>query len=344
MTTTNAAVLPLMMGLPDNRQIGVSPAPASPSGFAFNFLGNSRIGTHLAPAFKQRLMRVFFGPEIPIRVPEHLRQAPLINAIGDPDISSISLRMLRDHVDATNLPCFNHPAAVLGNSRDGVARKLAGIDGVWTPRTIRLRIEEPDDLQRAAHEHDLQWPLILRVAGSHRGVAMVKVDDPAQTKAALRGLQWGGRDLYLTEYVDCRDADGHWRKMRVVVAGDGTFLRHRVIANRWLVHVGDRELGHMAEEEAALRDFDAQMLPAIGTRVRAIADALGMDYFGIDCNLRPDGRLLIFEANALMDILHNSMTSPNCWDAAIARIHEALVALLFDPARWRHGRKAIATT
>ncbi|HEX6613512.1 MAG TPA: hypothetical protein VF022_06600, partial [Rhodanobacteraceae bacterium] len=97
------------------------------------------------------------------------------------------------------------------------------------------------------------------------------------------------------------------------------------------------------EEEAALRDFRPQLLPAIEERVAAIGDALGLDYFGIDCNLRPDGDLLAFEANPLMDILHNSMTSPNCWDAAIADIHDALAALLFDPARWRHRARARAT-
>ncbi len=334
--SANAAVLPLMMGLPDDRMIGVSPAPNSPGGFALNFLGNSRIGTHLTPEFKQRLLRVFFGPEIPITLPPKFADAPLINAIGDPDMAAESLRMLDRFLAERSRPCFNHPAAVLGASRDGVAAKLAAIDGLWMPRTIRERIDEPDDLARAARRHDLRWPLIVRVAGSHRGMATVKVDAPEQMKAALRGLRWGGRDLYLTEYVDCRDDDGRWRKMRVVIVGNDIFIRHLVIANRWLVHAGDRELGHLAEEQAALREFDAKMLPSIGGRVRAIADALDMDYFGIDCNLRPDGRLLIFEANVLMDILHNSMSAPNCWDAAIARIRDALTTLLFDPARWRH--------
>src|SRR5690348_17702098 len=52
--------------------------------------------------------------------------------------------------------------------------------------------------------------------------------------------------------------------------------------------------------------------------------------FRSDCNLRPDGSLLIFEANALMDVLNNTSPSPNCWDAPIARIHGALASLLFD--------------
>lgn len=334
MNASPAAILPLMMGIPDDQRIAVSAAPRG--GLSYNFLGNARIGTYLAPRFKQRLVRVLFGPNLPIRMPPWLRESALVNAVGDADISAESLRILITHLRENPAACFNHPAAVLGCSRDGVAEKLARMEGVLMPRTIRLRIGEPEDLIQAAREHELRWPLIVRVAGSHRGQCTAKVDDPSQVRAALHDMPWGGRDLYLTEYIECRDDDGHYRKMRIVLVGKDIFLRHLVIANGWLVHVSDRELGHLGEEENALRTFRSQLLPVIDERVGAIADALDMDYFGIDCNLRPNGDLLIFEANPLMDILQNQMTSPNCWDAAIAEIHEALAALLFDPQRWRH--------
>jgi glutathione synthase/RimK-type ligase-like ATP-grasp enzyme len=339
--TNQPAALPLMMGLPDDQRIAVGPAPGG--GLSYNFLGNARIGTHLAPPFKQRLARVFFGPNVPILMPAPFRGSPIVNAVGDADISAESLRLLIAYLEENPVACFNHPAAVLGASRDGVAEKLAGIPGVLMPRTIRLRIAEPDDLVQAARAHDLRWPLIVRVAGSHRGQSTAKVDEPSQVRAALHDMPWGGRGLYLTEYIECRDADDRYRKMRLVLVGKDIFLRHLVIAEGWLVHVSDREPGHLQEEEAALRDFRPQLLPAIEERVAAIGDALGLDYFGIDCNLRPDGDLLVFEANPLMDILHNSMTSPKCWDAAIADIHDALAALLFDPVRWRHRARARAT-
>jgi len=339
--TSPAAILPLMMGIPDDRMVSVF--ARGDGGLGYNFLGNSRLATNLAPPFKQRLLRVFFGPEVPIRMPAGLHRAPVINAVADPDFSSNALRMLRKHVEAAGGACFNHPDAVLGTSRDGVAEKLAGIEGVLMPRTIRLRIEEPADIARAAKQHGLHWPLIVRVAGTHRGSATVKLDKASQAKAALRDLPWGGRDLYLTEYVECRDADGCYRKLRVIVVGDEIFLRHLIIADDWLVHVHDRRAALAEEEIAALADFDTGLLPQVRERVRAIADALDMDYFGIDCNLRPDGSLLIFEANAMMDVLNNTSPSPNCWDAPIARIHDALASMLFDPTRWRHSVHQAAT-
>ncbi|MEO6967173.1 MAG: hypothetical protein ABI132_01770 [Rhodanobacteraceae bacterium] len=330
-----AVVLPLMMGVPDNRLISVSSRGAG-APLAYHFLGNSRIATNLAPRFKQRLLRIFFGPDMPIHLPNGAHGLPLINAVAHPDISSIALRMLEQFIAESDVGCFNHPVAVLGLGRDGIATKLKNLAGVHMPRTARVRIDEPDDLNRIADESGLAWPLIVRVAGSHRGAATVKIDEPGKIRAALRGLAWGGHDLYLTQYVECRDQDGYYRKLRVVVVGGEVFLRHLVIADGWLVHVHDRLLGHLQEETATLADFRGGILPELRDRLHAIADAVDMDYFGIDCNLRPDGRLLVFEVNAMMDILNNTMASPNCWDEPIRQIHDALGALLFEPTRWRH--------
>lgn len=62
MNTSPAAILPLMMGIPDDRMVSVF--ARRDGGLGYNFLGNSRLATHLAPVFKQRLLRVFFGPKI----------------------------------------------------------------------------------------------------------------------------------------------------------------------------------------------------------------------------------------------------------------------------------------
>ncbi len=340
-STQQTSVLPLMMGIPDNGLIGVAPR-GNGRGVGYNFLGNSRIATNLAPMFKQRLLRIFFGPNIPIHLPNGTQGQSLVNAVADPDISSIAPRMLEQLLAESGRGCLNHSTAVLDSGRDGVAAKLATLPGVHMPRTIRLRIDEPDDIARRAREHGLTWPLIVRVAGSHRGGAAAKIDEPGIIKESLRDLAWGGHDLYLTEYVECRDEDGYYRKLRVVVVGREIFLRHLVIDDGWLVHVHDRLLGHLEEETATLADFRSGMLPRIAGTVHAIVEAVDMDFFGIDCNLRPDGRLLVFEVNAMMDILNNTMASPNCWDAPIRKIHDALGVLLFDPTRWRHPHRNTA--
>lgn len=329
-----ASLFPLCLAIPDSRQATVQ---ASANGtLNYVLIGNARIATDLAPAVKQRMLRVVFGPDVPIRLPPALAARPHVNAIGDADVSAIALHMLEEHLATSGSACFNHPTAVLGTARERVAEKLAAIDGLWMPRTIRLRIEEPAELAAIAAREGLHWPLILRTAGSHSGKTTSRLDTPDDVRASLRGLAWGGCDLYLTEYADYRDADGHFRKMRLVIVGDEIFIRHHIVADDWMVHFRDRDLRHLAEEEHALAHFDTEVLPALATRLRAVADAIDLDYTGLDCNLRPDGRLLVFEANPLMDILTNTMPEPNCWDEPVRRIGAAVEALLIQPTRWRH--------
>lgn len=335
-----SSVFPLLIGIPDSGQAAVRVGPDG--AISHVLLGNARIATDLAPAVKGRMLRVMFGPGAPIRVPPALRARPHVNAVADADMSRIALQMLEQYLAENGAACFNHPAAVLGTARERVAEKLAGLDGLQVPRSIRLRLEEPADLARAVKKHALSWPLIVRRAGAHRGESTVRIDGPKQAKEGLRGLAWGGHDLYLTEYVDSRDTDGRFRKLRLVVVGGEVFMRHRVVASEWMVHAGDRDVRAVQEEARLLATFQAAMLPELSERLRALADAIDLDYFGIDCNLRPDGRLLIYEVNALMDILINTMQGPNCWDEPIRQIRDALGALIVDPARWRHPQREAA--
>lgn len=328
-------LMPLLLGIPDDGRARIV-VHAQTHKIMYSLSGNARIGTDLAPDSKRRLLQVPFGPDLPIRLPDAARGMPVVNAVADPDTSARSLKMLQAYLAETGTACFNHPAAVLGTDRARVARALAGIDGLLVPRTLRLRIDEPADLAPAAERAGIGWPLIVRLAGTHRGESTALVQRPEGVRDALRGMPWGGRDLYLIEYLDCRDDDGLYRKLRLAVIGGEAFMRHQVIASDWMVHVGDRRPAYLEEEERLLRDFETRLKPVVAERVQAIAAALDMDYFGIDCNLRPDGRLQVFEANALMDILMNTMPLPNCWEAPVERIRAALTALLFEPRRWRH--------
>lgn len=337
MSAASAAtsMFPLMLGLPDDNRARIN-VNARTRALQYSMPGNARIGADLAPGPKRRLVQILFGEGLPVSLPPALRGQPMINAVADPDTSSKSLGMLQRHLEETGTACFNHPTAVLATDRVRAAEKLAGIDGLMVPRALRVRVDEPAQIAAEAEDAGLGWPLIVRLAGTHRGESTVLVDSPEDVRTALRQVPWGGHDLYLTEYVDCRDADGLYRKLRLVVVDGEVFMRHQVIAHDWMVHVGDRRPAYLEEEQRLLREFETTLKPAIATRAQAAAEALDMDYFGIDCSLRPDGQLLIFEANVLMDILINTMPLPNCWEEPIARIHEALVALLFEPTRWRH--------
>lgn len=330
--------LAVMVGLPDDSLVRLM---SDGQRLDWSVPGNTSFPSLLLPEFRARLVQVFFGPSIRVTPSPQAYGRPVVNNVGDPDTSSVSLRILVELLEITHARCFNHPLSVLDSGRDRIAAKLAHIPGMQVPRTLRLRIDEPEDLVQQAQNAGLAFPLIVRVAGSHGGNTTVKVDQPDQMKIALRQIAWGGRDLYVTEYVEYRDEDGRYRKMRLVTVGGEYFFRHLIVADHWHIHAQDRDSEAAAEETAMLSEFTATMLPRIEDTLDAVREAMGLDFFGMDCSLRPDGRLLLFEANTVMDILTNSIAPPNCWDAPIERIRDALTALLFDPGRWhdRTGRR-----
>jgi hypothetical protein len=88
--------------------------------------------------------------------------------------------------------------------------------------------------------------------------------------------------------------------------GGRQVFRHLAITDGWIVHVtpgNDYMIDRpdLVEEEVRLMqrpegDF-AEKVHAI---VAAIGDRLGLDCFGVDFGFDPDGRMVLFEANAAM--------------------------------------------
>ncbi|QNP41415.1 ATP-grasp domain-containing protein [Lysobacter solisilvae (ex Woo and Kim 2020)] len=326
--------MPVMVGLPDDRLVYLGAHPRTGE-IGWSVPGNSSFPSQLDPAIRRHLTEVYFGSSIPVTPNQAARGRPLLNNICDPDTSAQSLHSLEHIVAELQAPCFNHPSAVLDTTRERVAVKLAHIHGLQVPRTVRTRLDEPADLARVANVNGLRFPLIVRIAGAHNGSATVRIDSADGAAVGLRSIPWGGRDLYLTEFVDYRDDDGMHRKMRLVFVGRDVFLRHLVIADDWHVHAQDRNDWMAQEETTMLTTFRSDVLPRLRETLAAVVDIMRLDFFGMDCSLRPDGRLLMFETNSAMNILHNSKPSPNYWDAPIRQIHDALAALLLDPQRWQ---------
>lgn len=279
------------------------------------------------------LQVALIGPGFALSLHPERRPAALINHIGDADECRQALELAVRLANDAALPCFNAPERVAATARDRVYQALRDVPGVHMPATIRISPRRPDDVIEAIEAAGLRYPVILRLPGDHGGRSMVRMDGPEDLDP-LFSIPWGGRSLYATQFVDYADSDGFHRKVRLVVVGDRYFPRHRVRGRGWMVHIADRDPASLAEESAFLDGFDGSMRPLLDSAIAGIRQRIGLDYFGIDCSIRPDGRLLVFEVNPSMHILRNTSPSPNIWDAPIARIEEALVDLLREPARW----------
>ena len=227
----------------------------------------------------------------------------ILNLITEPEDNSRVLENLRKLLRGHTAKIVNRPEAVLRSTRDQVARNLAGIAGLRVPRAVRFNGARPDAALKAIDKAGLAYPVIVREAGTHTGRILGCFDDPASLRAAL---QKGG-DHIATEFVDFRSADGIYRKYRVFFIGDRIITRHLLASDHWNIHAKDRArfmVGRpelVDEERALFDDPENSFEPDVADILAAVRDRMGLDYFGMDFGFLPDGRLVLFEANATMN-------------------------------------------
>jgi hypothetical protein len=324
--------LNVLSGIPDNRLCEISVHPSG-SNLVIALPGTADIVQFLPRGrFEQNLIQL--GPHYPIERAK-LKPGPLLNHIADADRCGIVLKKADQIATQTRRACFNFPKSVAKTTRDEVARTLHGIEGLRVPKTIRHAFDGVDGLSAAIADAGLAWPVLVRIAGDHGGVSTIKIDRPSEIGEAAK-LNCHGATVYVTEFSDFVSPDGRYRKFRVAIIGEQPFLRHMVVGDGWLLHAQRRGKNTVTEEARMLRTFDTELAPKLRPLFLEIARRLDLDYLGVDCNIADDGTVLLFEANACMNILANTQASPNMWDGPIARIKEALLTLLSTPRYWRH--------
>jgi hypothetical protein len=334
------ARLPLnvLLGIPDDAQgvIRVSGdgkrlVQLSPEGGGrFRLRG----GTNIIPYIStdRFFVKLFYLQKgVGLRAP--IADGPFVNHIADPDICRGALDVAVGIIGKLSRPCFNHPDRVLANARHDVVQALAGVPGLIVPKTIRVAAATPAAVRDGIARNGLDFPVLVRVAGTHAGKALIKIDG-AHGLDDVVSLHADIRSAYVTEFRDFAARDGRYRKFRVAVVGDEILLRHCIIADDWLLHAPRRARDTDSEERAMFEAFDGPWSAHLHPLFREIGRRLGLDYFGVDCSINDEGRVLLFEANACMSILLNTSPSPNMWDTPIARIAAALERRLTWPSSW----------
>lgn len=260
-----------------------------------------------------------------------LRFDVIVNPIGDPDTCPRSQSLAEDFAARTRLPVINRPEHVAPMTRDWLARNFLGIADLIVPpaRRIKAARVQPEELAAAIDESGLRYPLLLRPAGSHTGRGLVKVERSDALQEALKTLI--GRDVYATEFVDFRSRDGFYRKYRCFRIGHRIIQHHVSIGTHWLVNAAAREATNKVhdwaknEEIRWIRDgriYDGNHRPAaLDFFIDAVKDSAGIDFFGVDFSILPDGRVIIFEANPCMRSYDVD------WDRDYPQVREALSAM-----------------
>ena len=227
----------------------------------------------------------------------------VFNTIGDADLAEPSLAAVQQFLAGCPKGVLNDPAKVARTRRDRVPDLLAGIPDVVVPRTVRLDgagIAAAGGLAAAAARLGFTGSTLVRPAGSHGGRGLTLATD-LEAMAALP--PWTG-DCYLTEFVDYRSADGLFRKQRVLFVDRQPYAYHHAVSDGWMVHHEtsgmDGQVEWRAEEARFLEDTEGVIGARAMAAVAAIGRAVDLDYAGVDFAVMPDGKVLVFEANATM--------------------------------------------
>jgi hypothetical protein len=241
------------------------------------------------------------GEPLPEVIPDH---DVAFFAYGDPDPDTLA-RLSRLY-RLWPRPALNDPRFLPALARDVLSRSLRDIPGIHCPLSVtvsRAALEAwrdggtPIDGFEAP---DIMFPCLIRPAGSHAGHGLYK----AANRDALAGylLTTLVDNFTVSAFVDYADADGMFRKSRVAFIDRKPFLCHMAISRHWMVHYlnagMDRSPEKRVEEGFAMRTFDHGFAKRHAAAFDAVHDRLGFDFYSIDCAETPDGRLLVFEADA----------------------------------------------
>ncbi len=239
----------------------------------------------------------------------------VFNGIGDPDAAPPAPLA---HLRARRL--LNPPAQIHRTRRDLLPDLLAGIETIVVPSVRR---------GAGALPSGLHLPVLLRRAGSHGGQGVRLI-----TSEEALAVAWPASDetLYLTAFHPFRSADGQHRKYRMIFVDRRPFPYHLAIASHWLVHHAtagmEADPAKCAEERRFLEDPEGAIGGTAMDGVRRIGERLDLDFAGVDFSVLPDGRALVFEANATMLVHPEDETGPLAYrNQAIERILDAFGAL-----------------
>ena len=297
-----------LRGINDDNK--VEPLLSSDGQMIFRIDGSASIFRHMYAQEPYASSLVLFGQKVRQKsISLHEKPDVVFNEISDPDSHKGALARGEKLCTGFDAPIINPPHLIGQTTRDQIAHRLSNIAGVSMPLTVRCRPKSPDDIFATIQKESLAYPVIVRLAGQHGGTSSILIRSSGD-QDRLHVYPFDGRDFYLTQYVDYQDDDGLFRKYRIVVIAGRPYFRHVLIGDHWMVHASSFEFAKQREDllsEMRQRRlvFDDELAPQISAAVQEIHRRIQLDYFGLDCHIDDDGKLLLFEVNANMNVLHD---------------------------------------
>jgi hypothetical protein len=242
-------------------------------------------------------------------------------AIAQDDRQTAALRAADALAAALGVPTINRGERIAALSRAGAAALLHDLPDTLVPS---------HHLVRRGDASPIAYPVIIRPHGSHAGQGLCRLDDAEALAACYAADQapW----FTVAPFVDYRSQDGAWRKYRVIFVGGMAYPLHLAIHDDWAVWYYNARMqgceAKLAEERLFMADLGAAFPPRALAALRELSGRVGLDYFGLDCSVMPDGRLLVFEIETGMIVqdhpgLHIGRAVERLIDGRLARARGA---------------------
>jgi glutathione synthase/RimK-type ligase-like ATP-grasp enzyme len=248
----------------------------------------------------------------------------LFNSIAESDRAANALRLAGAFAERAGCTPINPPAVVARIGRADVAALFAASRAIIAPPIERMSAA-------ALRSRSIAEPLIVRPVGSQAGIGLARIDTAEALHAYL--AERSDPEYFVMPFVDYSNADGFFRKYRVMFVAGKPYACHLAISPRWMIHYYNAAMAEnqwMRDEEARfIENLDAVFTGPLADALHEIAAAIPLEYFGIDCAIARDGRLLLFEADAAMLVHGTDPTDLYPYKrAGFEQIQTALNALL----------------
>jgi hypothetical protein len=327
-------------------------APAAPRLRVLALAAMTDMGSNTPIEFLLRdsgieLMTLYVVPdiELPATLPDH--DVAIVIASDSEDCRD-ALAKIDRMAPRWPRPLLNPPRLVGNLDRDRLHRLLNGIDGLEIPPTNGVSRLQLLELARSAGSISdiaagLEFPFIVRPRGTHAGAGLAKIDCPDALSGYLD--QREELEFFVARFVDYASEDGLFRKYRIVFVEGRAYACHLAIADRWdiwYLNAGmSQDAAKRLEEENFMRHFDADFARRHRAALDGIAEAIGLDYFTVDCAETGNGSLLVFEADNTaivhdMDPVDTFPYKPR----QMRKIFDAFAAMLIGRAAGQQDRAA----
>lgn len=223
----------------------------------------------------------------------------VLNLICDPEVQNRSLALLDNMKFEYILPMLNSAENIRKTKRDELSQQLPPHKDFVIPKTYRIKPHSKTDIINSAKKYFDGKAFLFRPVSSHGGRDLIRIDD--YHLADFDTYPLNGQEYFISEFIDFKSSDGLYRKARFFVIDGVVYPRHLIVSKDWKIHTDSRQefFGHeaIASNENFFLVSPPQVLIDFCKHLYAY---LKLDFFGVDCALLPDGRVVLFEANVCM--------------------------------------------